>query len=38
MKNQDVFRSEYGRDDRSFLIKIDDYRSVLNSVHRISFE
>jgi aspartate kinase len=38
MKNQEVFRSEYGKDGLSFLIKTDDYRSVLNSIHRIVFE
>ncbi|MDR2436159.1 MAG: hypothetical protein LBD33_02525 [Puniceicoccales bacterium] len=38
MKNQEIFRSEYGKDGMSFLIRTDDYRSVLNSVHRIVFE
>ncbi|MDR0715677.1 MAG: aspartate kinase [Puniceicoccales bacterium] len=38
MEGQEIFRSEYGKNGLSFLVKTDDYGSILNALHRIVFE
>ncbi|MDR3273847.1 MAG: hypothetical protein LBS87_00730 [Puniceicoccales bacterium] len=38
MEKQEIFRSEYGKNGLSFLIKTDDFKSILNAIHGIIFE